>query len=51
MKCPQCKKEGKKSCVYVGMSMTTCMGVQSYYDEERVNYILRDLELYAPLQD
>jgi hypothetical protein len=32
--CQECKKEGKKSRVYVGGGMTTLMGVSSFYDEE-----------------
>ena len=34
MKCPECVKEGKKSTVAVGMSMTTCMYFEPFYDEE-----------------
>lgn len=34
MKCPECAKEGKRSRVSVGMSSTTCMGFQAYYDED-----------------
>ena len=34
MKCPECVKEGERSCVYPGMSTTTCMGGQRYYDED-----------------
>lgn len=34
MKCPECVKEGKKSCVKVGDCETTTMGYLPYYDEE-----------------
>lgn len=34
MKCPQCVKEGKKSKVYPGVSMTTAMWCPPFYDEE-----------------
>ena len=34
MICPECKKEGKKSQVYPGMSTVTAMYFQPYYDEE-----------------
>jgi len=34
MKCPQCIKEGKRSKVYVGLSVTTTAGTESYYDED-----------------
>lgn len=34
MKCLTCQKEGKKSMVYIGISTSTCMGIQEYYDEE-----------------
>lgn len=34
MKCPQCKKEGKKSKVYPGVGYTTCMYCPPFYDEE-----------------
>jgi hypothetical protein len=32
--CPECKATGLKSRVNPGMAMETCMGVDSYYDEE-----------------
>ncbi len=34
MKCPECMKEGKKSCVMISYSSTTDMGWQPYYDED-----------------
>lgn len=34
MICEECKKEGKKSQVNEGPSMTTCMGFSPYYDED-----------------
>lgn len=34
MKCPECEKEGKKSCVYIGGTFVTLMSVFSYYDED-----------------
>ncbi len=34
MICPECAKEGKKSTVYEGISMSTAMFCQAYYDEE-----------------
>ncbi len=34
MKCPECVKQDKKSQVYPGISTTTCMGWQTYYDED-----------------
>lgn len=34
MKCPECVKEGKRSTVSQGMSMTTCMGWAPFYDED-----------------
>lgn len=33
MKCEKCQLEGKKSTIQIGMSMTTCMGTNTYYDE------------------
>jgi len=33
MKCPLCVKEGLKSRIYQGMSVTTCMNFPSFYDE------------------
>jgi len=33
MLCPECKKQGLKSCVYEGISTTTCIGYTAYYDE------------------
>lgn len=34
MKCPECVKEGEKSRVYPGVSTTTSMSGERYYDEE-----------------
>lgn len=34
MKCPECQKEGNTSLVYPGMSTTTDMYYQPYYDEQ-----------------
>lgn len=34
MKCPECIKEEKKSCVYEQGATTTLMNVVSYYDED-----------------
>ena len=34
MICPQCKKLGKKSRVYCGISTVTCIGFIPYYDED-----------------
>ena len=34
MKCEECVKEGKTSCVYPGMSSTTLLAWQTYYDED-----------------
>lgn len=34
MKCPECKKLGLKSKVYVGASSTTLLAFTPYYDEE-----------------
>lgn len=34
MICPECKEQGLKSKVYPGMSMTTAMFCQPFYDEE-----------------
>ena len=38
MKCPECIKEGKTSCVYPGVSMSTLVYSPSYYDEQG-NYV------------
>lgn len=42
MKCPICQKEGKKSCVYEGITTSTCIYCQPYYDEEG-KYHVHDL--------
>lgn len=34
MQCVKCKTEGKRSQVYPGMCAVTCMGFQTYYDED-----------------
>jgi hypothetical protein len=34
MKCPTCVKEGKKSKVFIGESITTTMAGSAYYDED-----------------
>ena len=34
MICPQCKKLGKRSRVYCGVSIVTCIGYTPYYDED-----------------
>jgi len=34
MICPECKKENKKSRVYLGSSFTTLMAPVPYYDED-----------------
>ncbi len=34
MMCPECVKEGKKSCVYIGTSTTTLLAWTPYYDED-----------------
>lgn len=34
MKCPECVASDQKSTVRVGMSYSTCMGTQTYYDED-----------------
>jgi hypothetical protein len=36
MRCPTCEAAGQKSRVYPGMTSTTCMGSQRYWDEEGV---------------
>jgi len=34
MKCPFCENEGKKSCVYPSIGMTTDVYFPPYYDED-----------------
>lgn len=34
MKCPECVKQNKNSCVYPGLSTTTAMYYYPYYDEK-----------------
>ncbi len=34
MKCPECVKEGERSIVHVGATITTCMAGSFYYDED-----------------
>ncbi len=34
MKCPECIKNGEKSCVYIGMRTSTTMSTSCYYDED-----------------
>ena len=34
MKCPNCISENKKSCVYEGMTTSTLLYFQPYYDED-----------------
>lgn len=34
MLCPECVKEGQKSCVYPGTGMTTLLYCPPFYDEE-----------------
>lgn len=34
MICPTCKKEGKKSKVFIGVGMTTMLYCQPFYDED-----------------
>lgn len=34
MICPICKREGKKSKVYIRCQTTTCMAYPAYYDED-----------------
>ncbi len=36
MFCLECQKEGKKSKLYIGTSLVTCMGFTPYYDEDGV---------------
>ena len=34
VRCPKCVEEGQKSTLHGGGGITTCMGTQSYFDEE-----------------
>ena len=34
MKCPQCVRDGQRSTVDIGMTVTTAMVVYRYYDED-----------------
>jgi hypothetical protein len=39
MKCPECKKAGKKSIVSPGTTTTTAMMTHSFYDEDGVYHV------------
>jgi hypothetical protein len=39
MKCPECVKEGKKSCVKVGECSSTCLACPLFYDEEGAYHV------------
>ena len=47
MKCPTCQKEGLVSCVYEGISTSTCIAWNGYYNEKGTYMRTPDPNIYT----